>query len=142
VTTSFEDILSKPARDIEAPKPLPVGTYLAQIEPQFEIKKMGKQNTDVIEYKLRILQPYDDVDMSSYPQGVTGITRRFRLWVTEDSQYRLKKFFIDTLGLDETKSISALIPEAVGLQLAVTIKHRPSEDGSTLYDEIDRTARA
>lgn len=140
---NFEEILSMPMHDIEAPKPLPVGTYLAQIEPQYEIKKMGKNNTDVIEYNVRIISAYNDVDLDSHPEGVAGIKRHFRLWVmdTPESKYRLKVFFTETLGLEGT-NLKALIPEAVGHTLAITIKQRPSEDGTRLYDEIAATAKA
>lgn len=142
---SFEDILNKPARDITPPKPLPVGTYLAVVEPNFEIKKMGKDQTDVIEHSIKFLAARDDVDpaaLAEIPGGLVGTIRKHRLWVTEDAEYRMKLFYVDTLGLDDSMTIKQMISEAAGHQLLVTIKHRPAQDGSRLYDEIAATARA
>lgn len=133
----FEDILNKPAKDILPPQPLPVGTYLAVIEPGFELKKMGKDNTDVIEYMIKIMQPMDDVDTTQYRDSVIGVKRRLRLWVTEDAEYRLRMFFVDTLGIDENMTIKQAMTEATNRTLMVTFKHTPAKDGSRLYDEIE-----
>lgn len=141
----FEEILNKPARDIQPPKPLPTGTYLVTVEPAFEIKKMGKDQTDVIEHTLKFLSARDDVDptdLAAIPGGLMGTTRRFRLWITEEAEYRIKMFYVDTLGIDDSLTVRQQISEAAGRQCYVTIKHRPAQDGSRMYDEVAATARA
>lgn len=147
--STFEEILNKPARDILPPQPLPVGTYLGVIEPQYEIKKAGE--TDVIEYKIRLLQAMDDVDSTAaatFPGGIMGTIRRYTLWGTNDPskietvRYYMKKFFVDTLDLNEDFELKQMVPEAVGRQLLVTIHHKPIKDGSRMVDEISATAKA
>lgn len=143
--STFEEILNKPARDIQPPKPLPVGTYLVTVEPSFEIKKMGKENTDVIEHTFSFVAAQDDVDpseLAAIPGGLIGTKRKFRLWVTEDAEYRIKMFYVDTLGINDDLTVRQQIAEAAGRQCLVTIKHRPAQDGSRMYDEVAGTAKA
>lgn len=144
---NFQDILNKPSAEIEAPKPLPVGTYLALVDGQGEFKKIGKNNTDCVEFKMKLVQAGEDVDQQALLESLNGkalnerhiINRQF---VTEDAVWRLKKFLVEDLQIEEgTKSLGQLIPEAMGRQCYVTIGHRASDDGSQIYMEIKQTAK-
>ena len=145
--TSFQDILNKPAADIEAPKPLPVGTYLCIVNGQPEHKQMGKNNTDCFEFNLQFLQAGQDVDQQALLETLKGKnlnerSLKHRLFVTDDSVWRLKEFLVDDLGIEQgTRGLGEMIPEAMGRQCYVTIGHRAGEDGKQIYMDIKDTAK-
>lgn len=147
---SFADILNKRADEVEAPKPVPVGTYLASIDPSPKID--GEKGT--VMFTLSLISPQDDVDPEQLAEfgGVQGRKMFHTLWflAKEDSgeegqkrqDYRNKKFFVDTLGMDESASFGQMIPDAVGRQLLITVNHTPSQDGTQMYANIKSTAKA
>lgn len=145
--SSFQDILNKPAAEIEAPKPLPVGTYLALVDGQPEFNKIGKNNTDCVEFKLKLAQAGDDVDQAILLEQLKGKplsekSIKHRLFITEDAVWRLKKFLVEDLGIEEgTRGLGEMIPEAMGKQVYVTLGHRPSDDGKQIYMEVKDTAK-
>lgn len=144
--TSFTDILNKPADQIEAPKPLPVGTYLCLVEGQPEHKQMGKNNTDCFEFPMKFMQPGPDVDQEALLENLNGKSLqdrklKHRLFVTEDSIWRLKKFLED-LGIEiGSRGLGQVIPESMGRQVMLTIGHRASEDGTQVFMEVKGTAK-
>lgn len=141
---SFQDILNKPASQIERPKPYPVGTYLFLVEGQPNIKEnVGKNKNTVVEYTLRFLQPAEDVDQQALMEmgGVQGKTLKLGFWVTDDAVYRLKEFLVDHLGIPESGSLREMLPQAAGQQVYGVIRHRTSEDGQQVYSEIASTAK-
>lgn len=144
--TSFTDILNKPATEIEAGKPLPVGTYLCLVDGQPEHKTMGKNNTDCFEFNLKPMQAQADVDQQALLENLKGKSLsdkklRHRLFVTEDSLWRLKKFLED-LGIElGSRGLGECIPEAMGRQVMVAVGHRASEDGTQVFMEVKNTAK-
>ena len=144
--SSFQDILNKPAAEIEAPKPLPVGTYLCLVDGQPEHKTMGKNNTDCFEFNMKFVQPGPDVDQQAMLETLKGKalnerSLKHRLFVTEDAVWRLKKFLED-LGIElGTRGLGECIPEAMGRQVYLTIGHRSSDDGQSVYMDIKGTAK-
>lgn len=145
---SFQDILSKQASEVKKPPPYPVGTYLAQIEGPGKFDKIGKDQTDIIDFQAKLLQPGEDVDQASLADyqektgnPVAGKTARVRFFLTEAAAWRLKDFLVETLGIPEVGSLGELIPQASGKQLYVTIKHAVSQDGQNVYSEIGSTAK-
>lgn len=150
MATSFSDILKKRGDEAEAPKPLPVGTYQAVIDPSPKID----DTKGTVQFALSLLAPKEDVDLDDLNSqgGVAGKKMFHTLWflAKEDSgeegqkrqDYRNKKFFVDSLGMDESLTFGQMIAEAPGRQLLITIKHQPSQDGSQMYANIAATARA
>lgn len=143
--TSFQDILRKPASQIERPKPVPVGTYLCLVQGQPAIREnVGKNKNTVVEFTLQLLQPQQDVDQQALMEsgGANGKSVRHSFWITEDAVYRLKEFLENDLGIDlGDRSISEALPEAAGQQVLASIRHRSSEDGQQIYSEVAKTAR-
>lgn len=147
---NFQDILSKPSASIEAPKALPVGTYLCIVDGQPEFAKIGKNQTDCINFSLKPVQAQGDVDQTQLQAAlnVNGAISaladkkiRHRLFVTEDSVWRLKQF-LDNCGVEEgSKSLGERIPEVMGKQVLVTMGHRASEDGTQIFGEVKATAK-
>lgn len=142
---NFADVLNKPAAEVEKPKPYPVGTYHCLVDGPAAIEKVGKKQTDAAIFKYKILAPGPDVDPSALaeiPGGMAGKQLRHTMWLTEDSLYRLTQLLEDHMGIDKAgKTVGEMLAEAPGRQLMVTVGHRPSEDGQTLYSEVKSTAR-
>lgn len=144
---NFQDILSKPAADIEPPKPLPVGTYLCLVDGLPEHKTMGKNNTDCFEFNLKFMQAGNDVDQQQLLETLKGKSLsdrslKHRLFVTEDAVWRLKQFLVDHLLIEAgTRGLGEMIPEAMGRQVYVTLGHRASDDGQNIYMDIKGTAK-
>ena len=144
--TDFQDILNTPLKEIERPKPYPVGSYIALVEGLPSFDKVGENQTPCVDFNLRFLSANDDVDKLQLVEagGINGKAIRHRLFLTKDAAWRLKKFLIDDLQLDDadgTKTPTQVINEAPGRQVMITIRHRPSKDGTVVYSEIAQTAK-
>lgn len=139
--STLEEILSKQAKDIEAPKPYPVGTYVCLVDGVPTLEKVGKNQTDAFIFNTKIVQPIE-VDQTAMAEfgAIAGKPLRQTFFVTEDAIYRLKTFLVDSLGIDDTLSIKAMIPQAMGKQFIATVGHRASEDGTRIYSEVKGTA--
>lgn len=141
MTANFSDVLNKKLDTIEKPKPLPVGTYYAAVNGAPEIKPRGQNNTLSAEFKLKVLQPDDDVDADALAEA-GGLSKerelRHTLWLTEDALWRAKQF-VENCGVDDTNiSLSQALQSCVGCQVKIKVKHVPSQDGSELYANIDK----
>jgi hypothetical protein len=144
--TDFQDILNKPLGDIDRPKPYPVGSYVALVEGLPKFEKVGENQTQCVDFTLRFLSEREDVDKLALMEagGINGKTIRHRVFLTEDSVWRAKKFLVEDLGIDDEggqKRLSQVINEAPGRQVIITIRHRPAKDGSVVYSEISQTAK-
>lgn len=153
---NFQDILSKPSAAIEAPKALPPGTYLCIVEGQPAFSKVGQNQTDVVDFILKPMQAQGDVDADALAAclavkdaagNVIGAKPladrkiRHRLFVTEDSVYRVKNF-LDHCDVEEgTRSLGERIPMAMGKQVLATMGHKSSNDGTQIYGEVKSTAK-
>ena len=140
---TFQEILNKKAASIEPPKPLPVGTYLCLISGQPEFGKIGKNNVDHVDFPLKFIQADNDVDQHMLQESLhqkdgtykalQDYKQSLRFFMTDDAVWRIVKFLVEDLGLDEEKSLAQLIPEAMGRQVYVTFGHRASDDGSRVF---------
>jgi hypothetical protein len=143
--TNFVDALNRKADEVERPKPLPVGTYLCTIPGPPEMKTIGKNSTPAAEFSVKVIQPREDVDSEALLAvgGAGGKTLRLTFYLTEDALFRLKEFLVDTCGIEPGgRTLGEMIPEAVNRMFNVTVKHRPSQDGTQIYAEIAGTAKA
>jgi hypothetical protein len=147
---NFEEILNKPASSITAPQPIPTGTYHCLVEGPATPGKSSVKQTDFLQFKYKILSPRDDVDAAkAAEQQVIGkfITQDFYVTENETTQFMLKEFCTDTLGIEESdgngqsKSLKELVAEAPGKQLLVNIVHNLSRDGKRIYHNVGSTAR-
>lgn len=150
--SSFQDILNKPSNTIDAPKPLPPGTYLCLVNGQPEFAKIGRDNTDCVNFALKPVQAQPDVDQTALQEALSSkdgtyralqdVKINHRMFITENSVWRLRKFLVDDLAIDEgEKTLGQLIPEAMGRQVLISLGHRASDDGSVVYMDVRNTAR-
>lgn len=136
----FNKILTKQAATIEKPKPLPVGTYLTNNPQLPKFVGVGKNETPAAEFGLIILQPQDDVDMAALTEygNWKGKSVRHRMFLTEASEYRTKEELCAAFALEEgDKTLGQLFNETINKQVLVKIKHRPSDDGSEMFHEVE-----
>lgn len=137
---NIDEILSRPSAEIKSKPPKPVGTYHCMVQGPFEIKTVGQKQTTVHDYTYKILAPMEDVDaQQAAEQGVVGQTIRDRFFITEAAVFMLKEALVDAMGIDDNngqKSLKEMESEAPGKQLLVTLKHRSSEDGKRVFEEV------
>lgn len=146
MAANFASILDKPATEIERPKPLPVGTYLAVIKGLPRYDKSSKKQTDFVEFTASIMSAMDDVDKAELGEagGTNGKEIKLTYYITEDAAWRLKKF-LDDLGygdaMDEGATLRQCAEQAAGSQVYVQMKHRASQDGKAIFAEVADTAK-
>jgi hypothetical protein len=99
-----------------------------------------------VEFTCRCLQPMDGVDPQALADagGHQGKSRRLTFYLTEDALFRLSNAdgtgFLEQLGLTDDTSIGEKISQTSGRQFIGTIRHKASQDGSRVFDEIGSTA--
>jgi hypothetical protein len=143
---NFEDIANMPVAEIKPPPLLPVGTYLVSIIGIPELVKSSQKQTDGVAFKYKFFQARDDVDRDALnatliDRSLTDCEMTDTFWVTDKSAFMLKQFLTDVLEVPET-TLKQMWTEASGKQLLVHIRHRPRQDGSGLFAEIDSRAKA
>jgi hypothetical protein len=143
---SFEEILTMQLEEIKPPQALPVGTYLCIVDGQPEITRLGENQTDCVVFNLKVAQAQSDVDQNQLAEVLNGdalLDRKIthRMFVTDRSKHRIKKFLADDLGIDPTNSLRKSIMEAAGKQVLVKLTHKHAQDGQTIYENVLSTAK-
>lgn len=141
--TNFSDILDTPYDEVERPKPPPPGTYLCNVQ-SFREDVSSKQQTPFVEYTLQPTAAGDDVDEDELEAmgGIATRTLRYTCYTTKSALWRLKEFHT-ACGLEvKGKTPRQLIPEAVGCQVTVHVKHTPNRQGTGVFAEVDMVAPA
>ncbi len=139
---NFDDILSRPASEVERPKPLPQGSYLCIVKGLPRHDKSSKKLTPFVEFTLQPTAAGEDVDEEDLAAmgGIANKTIRATYYKTEDALWRLTDF-LEHCGIDlEGKSISQAIDETPNCEVIAFIKHRASEDGQSIFAELAKTA--
>lgn len=152
---SFSSVLDIPSSEVSRPKPMPQGTYLCLVKGLPRIDKSTKKGTEFSEYILQIMEACDDVDQEALQESLTKgggdivsireRSLRATYYHTEDSRWRLKKFLND-LGIEEQDekgnelTLWDRMQMVPGRQVYAHVKHTPSDDGETMYANIDKTA--
>jgi hypothetical protein len=142
-TPNFGALLDKPSQEVERPKPLPVGTYTCIVQGLPRMDKSSKKQTEFVEFTLKPLAAGDDVDAEALEEigGIGERTIRATYYVTEDALWRLKKFLVEDLGIEEEeKTLRQMIDEAPGQQVFAHIKHQASQDGTSVFAQLADTA--
>jgi hypothetical protein len=142
---SFMELLNKPAADIEEPKILPAGRYLCIVDSHKFVENVGKNSTNCVDFSLSPRQAID-VDPHLLSEALNGAALAdrkifYRMFVTPDSVYRLKKFLHEDLGVPLT-TFNQMIPEAMGRQVIATLSHRMSPDSTRVFQDVKKTERA
>lgn len=141
---NFGALLDKAPTEVERPKPLPKGTYHCVVQGLPEYDKSSKKQTEFVRFTLKPLSAAEDVDTDELaefgPLGDKTITSTY--YITQNSLYRLNDF-LGHLGFDLESSefsLRELCEQTAGRQVKVFIKHRPSDDGQSIFAEVGSTA--
>lgn len=149
---SFGSILDKPASEVERPKPIPAGTYRCLIKQRPRFDKSSKKQTEFVEFQLTPLEAGDDVDENDLKAALTkgdgsvkkltDVSIRATYYLTEDALWRLKKFLMDDLGIDDLEEIGFRqgIDQALNREVIASVKHVPSDDGTAVFAQLASTA--
>jgi hypothetical protein len=142
MAVDFSKILQKQATEIEKPKPLPVGSYVCINSALPKFVGVGKNETPAAEFSLTIIAPVEvDMEALSAYGEVKGKNIRHRQFLTEGTEFRSKEELVNAFQIDpEGKNLGQLYNETINKQVIVTIKHRPSEDGTEIYHEVEGLA--
>lgn len=133
--TNITDLLNKRADDVEKPKPLPPGHYLAIVSgpPKIDVKQVKGEERHIADLSLKILSAGEDVDQDHLAEaGGIGNNRlmRFTFWLDEESLWKVKDTAI-TLGLEvEGQSIGQILQAFPNTRCTVKVVHTPARDGS------------
>jgi hypothetical protein len=131
-------LLDKRPGEVERPKPLPIGTWNGVIKKT----EFGETKNKDTSLKLTIggLSAGEDVNhaeleglnLSSKSATTTFVLR-------PDTLFRLSEF-IATMPIEdvEQKSLNESIAELVNLGVTFEMKHRASEDGTQVYEQLDK----
>lgn len=150
--TSFGSILDKPPSEVDRPKPLPAGSYRCIITERPRFDKSSKKQTEFVEFSLHPTSAEDDVDEDDLNAVLTkgdgsvaalkDKSIRATFYLTEDAMWRLKKFLVDDLLIEEGASFREMIDEALNREVIAHIKHVPSDDGTAVFAQLSSTAPA
>jgi hypothetical protein len=132
----LNSLLSKPLDSFTPPPTLPAGTWKGIIGP-YSYDKSAKKKTDFVRYLLNITGPGDDIDEGDL-EGVEWNGKQLKkdFYLTQDALFRLTDF-ISSLGIEILgRSVTEMIPEAVGIPVLITVTEDDSEDGKTKYNNV------
>ena len=123
---NFASILDEAPTEIDRPKPIPTGTYLCRVQGTPTYDKSSKKGTPFVQFTLKPISAEDDVDEDDLAEmgGLDNKTLRLTFYLTEEASRRSRN------------------DEVVNAEVRALVKHRPSEDGQTVYAEISRTLKA
>lgn len=144
-TPDFSALLDAAPTEVNRPKPLPVGSYLCIVQGQPVYDKSSKKSTPFAQFTLKPIQALDDVDAEALAEmgGIENKTLRTTFYLTEDAVYRLDEFHQHCgIDLDTPASRGVRNENCVNAQVIAVVKHRPSDDGTTVFAEVSRTAPA
>lgn len=150
---NISDILNRPAEDVEAPKPLPPGSYNCIVKGLPEQGESSKKKTPYLRFSFQIVAPREDVEEDAiieYETGkdgektpIAGKILTSDYYLTNDALFMLTDM-LEALGIDFTggKSVSAAIDESPNSECVVFVKHEPSNDGRRFFARVGRVASA
>jgi len=140
---NFGKLLDMAPSEIERPKPLPEGQYLCVIAGLPRFDKSSKKQTEFVEFTLKVVAAGEDVDAEELAEigGIADKTIRATYYLTENSLWRLKEF-LEHCGIAEVGTLGTMIDETQNCQVIAYIKHEPSNDGTSVFGKVGKTASA
>ncbi len=140
---NFASILDEAPTEVLRPPPLPKGTYLWRVG-QWELRTVGQDGKQLVEFQMQCLAPGDDVDEEELAEagGCEGKFTRVTFWL-EDA-YKLDEFHENCgLDLEEPASRRQRNDEVMNAQVYGYNKPRPDKnDKEKFYTNITKTAPA
>jgi hypothetical protein len=136
------DILSRPAKDVEPPKKIPVGIYLWTITKVHTTDQNGQilrsaAGNQKIEFECETSVPVE-VDPALLEGFHFPARLRLRFTITENSLYRFTQFLTEHLLLPNDLPVKDLINMATGRNFRGQVVHQPGTKpgDNNLYPNI------
>jgi hypothetical protein len=126
----FDDLANTKLNDVERPKNIPEGHYLAMFGGMWAENKAKTGNVSA-RFPLRLVAPQDDVDAEELAQagGLPAQDKQkytFDFWLSPESLYRFTEF-AKAMGVPDSMNLVEAL-EHVGTSgdtFVITVKHRP-----------------
>jgi hypothetical protein len=136
---SFEDILNIDSREVERPKPLPMGTYICTVVGLPRFDKSSEKQTPFVEFTLQPTGTLDDIDQQELDAvgGFHDKVLRVTFYLTVNSRWRLNEF-LDNCGIDQGK-MNWRVDQTPNCQVGAVVKHTPSRDNTITYANVVKT---
>lgn len=149
---NFDEIMGAVADTVERPPLAPIGDYVFNI-PQVPVlgevdSEKGSWNT--VEFQVVGVRPTDTVDpdmFKAYGEAKNIRTRLSFMFDKNDeaaaktTEFRLKTFLVDHLGLDGKLTIKELLNASVNHQFIGSLNYRAdARDASIQYHNLGKTA--
>ncbi len=150
---NISDILNRPAEDVEAPKPLPPGSYNCVIKGLPEQGESSKKKTAFLRFTFSITSTREDVDAEALEEFLTAkdgtkgdirgrmVTSDY--YLTDNALFMLTDM-LAAIGIDFSggKSISTAVDETPNMECVVFINHEPSTDGKRFFARVGKVVGA
>ncbi len=146
---NISDILNRPGEDVEAPKPLPPGSYDCVVKGLPEQGESSKKKTPYLRFSYQITQAREDVDadaLTEFEANKDGTSTPIKgrivssdYYLTDGALFMLTDM-LTAIGVDFSggKSISAAIDETPNMECVVFINHEPSTDGKRFFARVGK----
>ena len=144
-TTKFEDLLDLPPSDDDAPKLIPIGSYLVIVKGLPESGVSSQKNTPFRRFTYQIADIGADVEESAIEacggrEKIIGKTVKDTYYITEDSIFRLNAMLENCLGEVTGMSRRELIDNTPNCELGIYVRHRAAGDRSDrMFIDVSRT---
>jgi hypothetical protein len=141
---NFSAILDQAPTEIKRPPVPPAGPYLCIVEGIPVFDKSSKKQTDYVRFQLKPVQAMGDelqAAVAATGKNVGDFKFRTDFYLTEDAVYRLDIFLFEHLGIELGTSRKQAISMAPGHQVIANVTHRASQDGTSIFAEVNSTAR-
>lgn len=142
----FNALLDKPLDSFEAPKPIPMGSYIGTVtERRFD--KSKEKQTPYVQFTIVPFQAMDDVDAGALKESLGNSAlaeKKFNLdfYLTKDAMWRLSQFCEDHIGVPGGTPAREAIEACVGQQLVFMVGHTPNKrNPEQVYANITQTAK-
>jgi hypothetical protein len=146
---TVEELENTPMEQFKEPPLMPVGTYLVGIIGEPERITSTQKQTPGRKLLYKFWQARDDVDaddlqkvLAESEQSLSDVEMSDTFYFTEKSMFMWKNLCTKVLDIPQDYTVKQAAAEMPGKQLLIHIRHRPRNDGSGLYAEIDTRTRA
>lgn len=148
MATNMSSILDMPTSFLSFPK-LPVGNYVGVVTGMPNYGTSSKKGTHFVEFTIKLFEAMDDVDPDALEEFGSIADKQLPLtfyYANADGTaleggVRRLTAFLDNCGIEDNETLRQRIEEASGKTIIVEIKHTPSQDGTTVFAQIDGTAK-
>lgn len=150
---NFGALLDKAPSEVERPPAAPEGQYLWVVQGLPRYDKSSKKQTEFAEFTLKCLQAGPDVDADALEEFLTNkdgtknqltdFTTKATFYLTDKSIWRLDEFHTHCgIDLEVEASRRDRNDECMNCQVVGYIKHEPSNDGTSVFAKLGKTANA